>query len=177
MATNKWVIDVAHSEVDFKVKHLMITNVTGKFKNFASTVETEDDDFTKSKIHFTVETDSIDTRAEQRDTHLKSDDFFNAEKFPQIRFEGKKMHNINGDDYLLDGDLTIRDITHPITLTVEFGGVTKDPWGQTKAGFTVHGKLSRSAYGLKWNAITEAGGAVVSDEVRINVEAQYVKQV
>lgn len=176
MASNKWVIDTAHSEVEFKVKHLMITNTTGKFKNFEATVESQNDDFTKSKINFSASIDSIDTRDESRDKHLKSEDFFNAEKFPKLSFEGTSFMHKDGDHYVLEGNLTIRDITKPITLDVEFGGITKDPWGQTKAGFTVKGKLSRSAYGLKWNAITESGGVVVSDEVRVNVEAQFVKE-
>jgi polyisoprenoid-binding protein YceI len=175
MTSNKWVIDTTHSEVEFKVKHLMITNTTGKFKNFEATVEAQDDDFTKSKISFSASIDSIDTRDESRDNHLKGEDFFNSEKFPKISFESTSFTHKDGDHYALTGNLTIRDITRPITLDVEFGGITKDPWGQTKAGFTVKGKLSRSAYGLKWNAITESGGVVVSDEVRVNVEAQFVK--
>lgn len=176
MATNKWVIDKAHSEVEFKIKHLMITNVTGKFKEFESSVIADDNDFTKSKINFAAEIDSIDTRDESRDNHLKGEEFFSSEKFPKLSFTGKQLTHKSGDHYVLEGDLTIRDVTQPITLEVEFGGITKDPWGQTKAGFTIKGKLSRSAYGLKWNAITESGGVVVSDEVRLNVEAQFVKQ-
>lgn len=176
MSTTKWVIDPAHSEVDFKVKHLMITNVTGKFKKFDSALEINGEDFTKGRVQFTADINSIDTRAEQRDAHLMSDDFFNAEKFPQLKFESTKFTPKSGDDYALEGNLTIRDITQPVKLDVEFGGITKDPWGQIKAGFTIKGKISRSAYGLKWNAITESGGVVVSDDVRITAEAQYIKQ-
>ena len=176
MSTNNWVIDKAHSEVEFKVKHLMITNVTGKFKDFESTVLADSEDFTKSTINFSANIDSIDTRDDARDKHLKGEEFFNADKFPKLSFSGNRLTQKSGDHYLLEGNLTIRDITQPITLDVEFGGITRDPWGQTKAGFTIKGKLSRSAYGLTWNAITESGGVVVSDEVRLNVEAQYVKQ-
>lgn len=175
MAT-KWKIDPTHSEVQFKVKHLMITTVTGYFKQFDLEVETENNDFTTaSKIEFTADIDSITTNNEQRDTHLKSEDFFFAESHPQLKFVGTKYEEA-GDDYKLYGDLTIRGITRPISLNVEYGGIVVDPYGQTKAGFTVKGKISRKEFELTWNAVTEAGQIVVSDDIRLNAEVQLVKQ-
>jgi polyisoprenoid-binding protein YceI len=177
MATIKWKIDPAHSEILFKVRHLMITTVTGSFKNFDLEVETETDDFTTAtKIDFTANINSINTNNEQRDTHLKSADFFNAEQHSQLHFVGKK-YEANGDVAKLHGDLTIRDTTKPVALNVEFGGIVVDPYGQTKAGFTVNGKISRKEFGLTWNAVTEAGQIVVSDEIKIHAEIQLVKQV
>lgn len=173
----KWKLDPTHSEVQFKVKHLMITTVTGYFQQFDAEAETENDDFnTASKIDFTADINSINTNNEQRDAHLKSPDFFNADEYAQLKFSGKKFEG-NGDDAKLHGDLTIRGITKPITLNVEFGGIAVDPYGQTKAGFTVAGKISRKEYGLTWSAVTEAGAVVVSDDIRILAEIQLVKQV
>ena len=176
MATIKWTIDPSHSEIQFKVKHLMITTVTGYFKTFNLIVETDNDNFnTAKKIEFTADIDSIDTNNQQRDTHLKSADFFNAVEHAQLRFTGSKYES-NGDDAKLHGDLTIRGITKPITVNVEFGGIVVDPYGQTKAGFTVSGKISRKEFGLTWSAVTEAGSVVVSDEIKIHAEVQLVKQ-
>ena len=176
MATVKWKIDPAHSEIQFKVKHLMITTVTGYFREFDLEVETASDDFaTASRIDFTANINSIDTNNQQRDTHLKSADFFDAENHGQLKFVGKKYES-NGDQAILYGDLTIRGVTKPITLNVEFGGIVVDPYGQTKAGFTVNGKISRKEFGLVWNAVTEAGQVVVSDEIKILAEIQLVKQ-
>jgi polyisoprenoid-binding protein YceI len=172
----QWKIDPAHSEIQFKVKHLMITTVTGYFKTFDLEVETETEDFTTSKrIEFTADIDSIDTNNAQRDTHLKSADFFDAENNKQFKFTGKK-YEASGDDAKLHGDLTIRGITKPITLNVEFGGTVVDPWGQLKAGFTVSGKISRKEFGLTWGAVTEAGHVVVGDEIKIHAEVQLIRQ-
>lgn len=172
----KWIPDPAHTEIQFKVKHLMITTVTGYFRKYDLQVETEGDDFTASRIMFTADIDSIDTNSAQRDTHLKSGDFFEAAKYKQLRFAGKKYEK-KGDEYTLTGDLSIRSITKPITLKVEFAGIVIDPDGQTKAGFTVDSKVSRKEFGLQWNAMTEAGQVVVSDEIRIHCEIQLIKQV
>jgi polyisoprenoid-binding protein YceI len=175
MATT-WKIDPAHSEIQFKVKHLMITTVTGYFKKFDLEVETENDDFnTASRIEFTADIDSIDTNNQQRDTHLKSSDFFHAEEHSQLKFTGKNYEQTD-DGEKLHGDLTIRNVTKPITVNVEFGGIVVDPYGQTKAGFTVEGKISRKEFGLIWNAVTEAGQVVVSDDIRLHAEIQLVKQ-
>jgi polyisoprenoid-binding protein YceI len=172
----QWKIDTTHSEIQFKVKHLMITTVTGYFKNFDLEVETETDDFhTTKRLVFTADIDSIDTNNAQRDTHLKSEEFFHAEEHPILRFEGKNF-DADGDRAKLHGDLTIRGITRPVTVDVEYGGTVVDPYGQTKAGFTVEGKISRKEFNLTWNAVTEAGQIVVSDDIRIHAEIQLVKQ-
>ena len=175
MATQQWKTDPVHSEVQFKVKHLMITKITGHFKKFEVIVETENDDFTEaSKIEFTAEINSISTNNEQRDTHLKSADFFQAEQYAELKFIGRKYEKA-GDVYKLYEDLTIKDITKPMTVNVDYAGIVLDPYGQTKAGFTVEGKLSRKEFGLTWNAVTEAGQVVVSDD-RLHCEIQLVKQ-
>ncbi len=172
----KWKIDPAHSEIQFKVKHLMITTVTGYFRTFDLEVETGTDDFnTASRIEFTADINTIDTNNQQRDTHLKSADFFDAENHGQLKFVGKK-YSSQGDSASLEGDLTIRGTTKPIQLNVEFGGIVVDPYGQTKAGFTVNGKISRKEFGLTWSAVTEAGQVVVADDIRILCEIQLVKQ-
>ena len=177
MATKNWVIDPAHSEIQFKIKHLMITNVTGSFDIFQATVQTEDEDFMKAKVSFTADIDSISTGNEQRDEHLKSADFFDAGKYPQLKFVATKFEEVDKDSsYELYGDLTIKDITKNIKLDVEFGGVVKDAYGNTKAGFSINGKINRKDYGLTWNAVTEAGGIVVSDDVRIACEIQLIEQ-
>ena len=177
MATKTWALDPTHSEVQFKIKHLMITNVTGSFNIFTASAQTEDEDFTKAKVSFTADVNSISTNNEQRDGHLKAPDFFDAEKFPQIKFEATKAENVDSDgSYELYGDLTIRDVTKNVKLSVEFGGVVKDPWGNTKAGFTINGKINRKDFGLTWNAVTEAGGVMVSEEVRLSAEIQLIEQ-
>lgn len=176
MSNIKWAIDPTHSEVTFKVKHLMITTVTGHFKKFDLVVETETDDFnTAKKIEFSADINSIDTGNEQRDAHLKSADFFNTDEEAQILFSGKS-YKVDGDEGELSGDLTIRGITKPFTFKIEYGGTVVDPYGQTKAGFTITGKLSRKEFGLTWNAVTEAGSVVVSDDVKLNAEIQLIKQ-
>jgi len=176
MSQTKWAIDTAHSEITFKVKHLMISTVTGHFNTFNLEVETDNDDFSSAKkIEFTADVDSIDTNNEQRNAHLKSADFFNAEAHPQIKFSGTH-YEANGDEANLSGDLTIAGVTKQIKLNVDFGGLAKDPWGGERAGFTVTAKISRKEFGLTYNAATEAGGVVVGDEIKINAEIQLVKQ-
>jgi polyisoprenoid-binding protein YceI len=154
----------------------MITTVTGYFKKFDLEVVTENDDFsTASGIVFTADIDSIDTNNAQRDAHLKSADFFDVEKNNQLKFSGKK-YEATGNDAKLHGDLTIKGTTRPVTLDVEFGGIVVDPYGQTKAGFTVSGRISRKEFGLTWSAVTEAGQIVVSDDIRVHAEIQLIKQ-
>jgi polyisoprenoid-binding protein YceI len=171
-----WKVDPAHSEIQFKVKHLMITTVTGYFKQFDLQADTETEDFTTAKrIEFTADIDSIDTNNQQRDTHLKSADFFDAAAYNQLKFVGTSYEG-TGDEAKLHGELTIKGVTKPLTVKVEYGGIAVDPYGQTKAGFTVTGKISRKEFGLTWNAVTEAGQVVVSDEIRIHAELQLVKQ-
>lgn len=177
MANVKWAVDPTHSEVQFKVKHLMITTVTGYFQNFNVEAETEDEQFSNpTNVAFTADVNSISTNNEQRDTHLKSADFFDAAQHSEVRFEGTKYENVGGDDYKLHGNLTIKGNTKPVTVNVEFGGIVVDPYGQTKAGFTVTGKISRKEFGLTWDAVTEAGNVVVSDDIKLQAEIQLVKQ-
>lgn len=174
MATYK--IDPAHSEITFKIKHLMITNVSGSFSKFDATMDSNAEDFSDASISFEADVDSISTNNEQRDTHLKSADFFHAEQFPKITFKSTAFEKDDDNKYKMKGDLTIFGITKPVSLNVEHGGNVIDPWGQKKEGFEIEGKIKRSDFGLKWNALTEAGGAVVSDEVRLVLNVQMVKQ-
>lgn len=170
-----WNIDPTHSEIQFKVKHLVISTVTGYFRSFNGTVATEGDSFEGAKITFEADIDSVDTNNEDRDTHLKSDDFFNAEKFPKMKFESTSFKNTGGDNYELTGNMTIRDVTKEITLDVIHGGTVEDPYGQTKAGFELNGSLNRKEFGLKWSAVTEAGSVVVGDEVKLLMNVQVVE--
>lgn len=176
MTTTKWVLDPTHSEIGFKVKHMMFTNVSGSFNSFEVTAETGSDDFSDAKIEFKANVNSISTNNEQRDTHLKSADFFDAEKFASIHFKATEFKKVDSNDFHLIGDLTIKDITKSVTLHVENGGLMKDPWGNLKAGFTITGKINRTDFGLVWNAALETGGVLVSEEVKINCEIQLVKQ-
>ena len=177
MARKKWVVDPTHTEIGFKVRHLMITNVSGEFTKYNVEVETEDENFMTAKVLFTADINSITTGNEQRDQHLKSADFFDATNFPQLQFVAKKYENVDNDgSYELYGDLTIHGVTKTIKLDVEFGGVIKDPWGNARAGFSINGKLNRKEYGLQWHAATEAGQLVVSDDVRIHVTIELIEQ-
>jgi polyisoprenoid-binding protein YceI len=175
MSTTKWVIDPTHSEIGFKVKHMMFTNVSGKFDTFDAVIETEGDSFENAKIHFTGQTDSINTGNADRDNHLRSADFFDAAQFPEMKFEAASFTKINEGDYELNGNLTLHGETKPVRLAVEFGGLMKDPWGNTKAGFSITGKLNRKDWGLTWNAALETGGVLVSEEVKLSVELQFIK--
>ncbi len=169
-------IDAAHSEITFKVKHLMITNVTGNFTKFDATMESDAADFSDAKISFEADVNSISTNNADRDGHLKSDDFFSAEKFPTLNFTSTSFKSNGGSDYSLTGDLTIRDITKSVTFPVEYGGTATDPYGQVKSGFEIAGKFNRSDFGLTWSAVTEAGGVMVSDEVKLHLSVQMIKQ-
>ncbi|MBY0480728.1 MAG: YceI family protein [Chitinophagaceae bacterium] len=168
-------IDAAHSEIIFKVKHLMITNVTGSFTKFDATMESATADFSDARISFEADVNSISTNNEQRDGHLKSDDFFSAEKFPALSFKSTSFSHQGGSDYSLVGDLTIRDITKSVEFAVEYGGTATDPYGQVKSGFEISGKINRKDFGLTWGAVTEAGGVVVSDEVKLLLNVQMIK--
>ncbi|WP_153797559.1 YceI family protein [Foetidibacter luteolus] len=174
MATYK--IDAAHSEVTFKVKHLMITNVTGSFTKFDGSLESEKEDFTDAKVSFEADINSISTNNEQRDAHLKADDFFAADKFPKLSFVSTGIEKKDDEEYVLTGNLTIRDITKPVKLNVNYGGTATDPWGQVKAGFEIEGKINRKEFGLTFHAVTETGGIMLSDDVKLNLQIQMVKQ-
>jgi len=175
MATTNWSLDPTHSELQFKVKHLMITTVTGSLNVLSATLVSTSDDFENAQVNFEAETASINTGNSDRDNHLKSGDFFNAEEFPKVSFESTSFTK-DGSDYALAGNLTIKDVTKPVKLAVEFGGIATDPWGNTKAGFTISGKINRTDFGLTWNAALETGGVMVSEEVKILGELQFVKQ-
>ena len=158
MTSTKWAIDKAHSEIQFKAKHMMITNVTGEFTDYDAIIETEEEDFSTAKISFKAMTASVTTGSEQRDGHLKAEDFFNVAKYPELTFESTRVEKTGEGKYILTGDMTIRDITRTISLEVEFEGKVVDPWGNTKYGFTLNGKLNRKEFGLSWNVITEEIG-------------------
>jgi len=175
METN-WNIDAMHSEIGFKVKHMMISNVRGKFAAFNAIAKTHGDDFSSAKFDFSAAINSIDTGVADRDAHLKSDDFFNAEKFPEMVFKSTGIEKKDDENFIINGELTIRDVTQPIALTAEFSGIVQDPYGQTKAGLSVNGKIKRSEYGLLWSAVTEAGKVVVSDDIHLNCDMQFVKE-
>ena len=170
----KWAVDPAHSEMTFKVKHLMISNVKGEFKNFE--VEMIGKDFSNARLNAKVDATSIWTNNEDRDNHLKSADFFDAENYPELKFEGTSLEKNSEDTYTLTGNLTIKEVTKEVKLDVEFGGFMTDPYGNEKAGFSVNGAINRKDWGLNWNAALEAGGVMVSEQVKINAEIQLIKQ-
>lgn len=177
MAKQQWTLDPTHSELGFKIRHLMITNITGKFHNFTVDAETEGDDFMTAKVTVKVDVDSITTGSDDRDKHLRSPDFFDVNTYRDITFVTTKYENVDNDgSYELWGDLTIRNVTKNVKLAVEFGGVVKDPWGNTKAGFTINGKINRKDFGLTWNAATETGGVLVGDDVKLYGEVQLIKK-
>lgn len=173
--TTKWAIDPAHSEVQFKVKHLMISTVTGSFKQFGAEAELESDDLTNAQVSFWADTASIFTNDEKRDAHLRSPDFFDSEQFPKLTFTSTRIEG-SGSNWKVTGDLTIKGVTKPVTLDVEWSGQAKDPWGNTKAGLNLSGKIDRKEWGLTWNAALETGGVLVSEEVRILCEVQLAHQ-
>ncbi|MCE1198526.1 MAG: YceI family protein [Marinilabiliales bacterium] len=172
----KWVIDPVHSEIAFKVKHLMISHVKGTFQEFDATVETDGDDFSTAAIRFGLNPASVQTGNPDRDGHLKSADFFDVENHGQLTFVSDTLSQIDDETYLLTGDLTIRGVAKRVKLNAEFGGIVKDPWGQSKAGFTLTGSINRKDFGLTWNAALEAGGVLVGEEVKITCEVELVKQ-
>lgn len=175
MATTKWTIDPTHSEVGFKVKHMMFTNVSGQFDTYDATITTEDFDFLTSKIEFSADIDSINTGNSDRDNHLKSADFFDAEKNPKLTFVSSSLVK-KGDDHELTGELTINGITKTVKLETEVSGLLKDPWGNTKVGLNATGKINRTDFGLTWNSALETGGVLVSEEVKLNIELQFLQQ-
>ncbi len=167
MATTKWQLDLAHSEVRFKVRHMMVSYVSGEFKNFMVELETDEHNFTTAKANFTADIESITTEVEQRDKHLKSNDFFDAENHPQLTFKSTELIKKGDDEYEMKGNLSIRGVSKPVSFKVENTGVIKDPYGKQRTGFEISGKIKRMDFGLKYNAMLEAGGAVVGNEVKI----------
>lgn len=170
----KWNIDTTHSEIQFKAKHLVISTVTGSFNKFDGSLESENENFDGANVKFSIDASSIDTNVPDRDNHLKSADFFAVEEYPHIKFQGKLKKEKDGQ-YKLSGPLTIKDVTNPVELEVEFGGVMVDGYGQTKAGFEINGAINRKAFGLTWNMVTEAGGVVVGDTIKLLMNVQLIK--
>ncbi len=173
-AQTNWKLDNAHSSVKFSVEHLMVSETDGNFKGFDGTLSSKNADFSDAEISFTVDVKTINTDNEMRDKHLQGDDFFNSEKFPQMKFKGTSFKKVSGNKYLLEGDLTIRDVTKKVKFDVVYRGMQKDPYGNTKAGFKATGSIKRLEYGLKWNVMTEAA-AVVADEVNIVINLEYAQ--
>ena len=173
-AQTKWIADKSHSKIQFNVTHMVISEVAGMFKSFDINVQSSKDDFSDANIDFTADVASIYTDNDRRDAHLKSDDFFNAEKFPKMIFKGKSFKKVEGNNFKLTGDLTIRDITKEVTLDVVYNG-TVQAWGKTVAGFKIKGAINRFDYNLKWNTLLEAGGAMVAKTVYINIDLELQK--
>ncbi|GAB4024474.1 YceI family protein [Spirosoma koreense] len=176
MPTNNWVLDPTHSELGFKIRHLMISNISGSFQQFQVEVETKNDDFSTAQIRATADIASINTSNAQRDQHLRASDFFEAETYPQLSFQSTNVEKLDEDTYSITGDLTMKGVSKPVKLTAEYSGVTKDPWGGVRAGFTITGKINRSDWGINFNGVLETGGLALSEEVKINSEIQLVKQ-
>jgi polyisoprenoid-binding protein YceI len=176
MTTIKWVIDPTHSEIGFKIRHLMITNVSGNFNQFEIVAETEGEDFTTAKIEASIKTSSINTNNLQRDEHLRNSDFFEVESHPEIHFTSTKLERLDDGNFRLHGDLSLKGITRPVTFQVEYNGIAKDPWGGYRAGFFLNGKINRSDFGLTFNSLLDSGGVALAEEVKIHSEVQLVKQ-
>jgi len=176
MNTTKWAIDPTHSEIGFKVKHMMFTNVSGRFDKYEGTFLTDGDNFEGAEISFSADIDSINTGNNDRDNHLKGADFFDGGQYPKLTFKSSSFSKKGGSDYELAGDLSLHGTTKFVKLPVEFGGLMTDPWGNTKAALSISGSISRKEWGLNWNAALETGGVLVSDEVKLHIELQLLKQ-
>jgi polyisoprenoid-binding protein YceI len=175
-ARTTWKVDPAHSQVEFAVRHMMITTVRGRFTDVKGTVVTEDNDPTKAQVEVIIDVNSIDTREPQRDAHLKSADFFDVEKFPYITFKSKRVTDVRGDEFKLVGDLTIHGVTREVVLEVTSEGQAKDPWGNERAGYSATTRINRSDFGLTWNQAIETGGLLVGDEIKITLDLELIKQ-
>ena len=171
-----WKVDATHTNIEFNVDYMVVSELNGTFKMFDGKAEAVKPDFSDAKISFTVDVNSINTDNEMRDKHLKGNDFFNAEKYPKMSFTSTSMKKVADKKYVLEGNLTIRDVTKPVKFDVTYGGTVNDPWGNTKAGFKANGTINRFDYNLKYNAATEAGGLVASDEVAMNLNIVMIKQ-
>ena len=176
LTRTKWSLDPSHSQIGFKVKHLMVTNVRGVFNEYDGSIYTTGDNFLGAEIDLSIYPASVSTGDTTRDAHLKSPDFFDAENFDEINFKGTALLKANESEYVLHGDLSIKGVTKRIKLDVEFNGIVKDPWGGTRAGFVITGKISRKDFGLVWNKMIEAGGAVVGDAISVEINVEAVKK-
>jgi polyisoprenoid-binding protein YceI len=174
MKTKAWSIDAVHSSINFSIRHMVVSKVRGRFAKYAGTVQLDESDLTRSVVEATIDAASIDTGTAQRDDHLRSADFFDVQRFPELRFKSKRIERASEDRYRVVGDLTIRDVTREVTLDVEYGGAGKDPWGSQRAGFVARTAIDRKDFGLKWNQALEAGGVLVGDRVEIELDVQAV---
>jgi polyisoprenoid-binding protein YceI len=175
MANTKWTVDPAHSELGFKIKHLMISNVSGFFSDYSVDMQTTGEDFETASVVAKIKMESINTKNAQRDEHLRNSDFFETDKYPEMIFESTGVKKVDDETYLVNGKLTLKGITHPVQLNVEYSGVTKDPWGGERAGFIISGKIRRSDFGISFNAVLETGGVALSEEVKLFADLQLVK--
>ncbi|BDG58977.1 YceI family protein [Caldinitratiruptor microaerophilus] len=173
---SRWVIDPSHTTVEFAVRHMMIATVKGRFAGVEGHILADPSDLTTAQAEVTIDVASIDTREPQRDEHLRSPDFFDAANFPKITFKSREIRRKGENEYEMTGDLTIRGVTRPVTLSLTSEGQAKDPWGNERAAFTVSGKINRKDFGLNWNVVLETGGILVGEEVRISVEVEAIKQ-
>jgi len=176
MAITKWIVDPVHSDVQFKIKHLVISTITGSFNNFEGGATSDLNNFENAEIHFSLDVNSIDTNQDMRDAHLKSADFFDAEQFPHITFQSNYFHKVKGDNYKLSGLLTLKGITNPIELDAEYGGSERDADGNIRIGFEVAGRISRQEFGLNYMQLTETGGLLIGEDVKLIANIQLVKQ-
>lgn len=176
MSTTKWSIDPTHSEIQFKVRHLMVSYVTGQFTKFNGTVETSGDDFTTAKVKFTADVNSISTNNEQRDEHLKNPDFFDTVNHPEIKFESDKLEKLSEEEYKVYGSLTMRGVSKKVVLDAEYGGITIDPWGNTRTGFSITAKINRKDFGISFGMVSETGGVLLGDDVKISANTEFVKE-
>ena len=176
MKKEKWTIDAAHSEIQFKIRHLMISSITGQFNEFNGVFETENEDLATAKANFSADVNSIHTSNEQRDAHLRSNDFFDAENYPHLYFKSEKVEKTNQEEYKVYGTLTMRGISKPIILDAELGGITQDPWGKTRIGISLNGKVNRKDFAINFGLLTETGGVGLGEDVKIMVSAQFVKE-
>jgi len=171
----EWNIDKAHSSIGFSVRHLVVSKTRGDFDEFTGMMNFDGKNLEAGSVEFTIQTTSIDTDNEDRDKHLRSDDFFSVEKFPEMVFKSKKIVKGDGDSFKLIGDLTIRDVTKEVTFEVEFNGVVTDPWGGTRAGFSAESTIDRKDFNITWSKTLDGGGLVVGDDVKIIVEVEWIK--
>jgi polyisoprenoid-binding protein YceI len=173
MESKIWKIDTTHSNIGFKIKHMMFTNVKGNFNSYSASVEMPESNFEKAKLTFEADASSINTNNADRDNHLKSADFFDAEQFPTVKFESTNISKKSDNGYAVTGNLTMHGVTQPVTLNAEYSGLMKDPWGNTKLALSLEGKVNRKDWGLNWNSALESGGVLVSENVNFDIETQF----
>lgn len=175
MTTTKWDFDLAHSSVNFSVRHLMVSKVRGRFAEWSGKLEIDDEDLTRSVLDVTIQAASIETRDDKRDAHLRSADFFDAEHHPTLAFRSTRIEQRGDDELAVHGELTIRGVTRPVTLAVEINGEANDPWGGTRRGYSAKATINRRDFGLNWNAALEAGGVLVGEKVEIALEIEAIR--